>query len=79
MLLADFDALATGLLDGNPVARDGRRTWKFVLLVAEADEEARCNVFGLSQWGTDEPCPECLCNRDLAARPYLFVYVISYF
>ena len=76
MLLADFDALATGLLHGTPIARDGRKTWKFVLLVAKADEEARCNVFGLPQWGTHEPCPECLCNRDMAGRPYIFVYVI---
>ena len=79
MLLADFDALATGLLQGTPIARDGRRTWKFVLLVAKADEEARCNVFGLPHWGTPEPCPECLCNRDLAGRPYIFVYVIFLF
>ena len=36
MLLADFDALATGLLDGNPIAMEGRKIWKFVLMVAKA-------------------------------------------
>ena len=55
MLLADFDALATGLLHGTPIARDGRKTWKFVLLVAKADEEARCNVSGLTKETTSYP------------------------
>ena len=69
-VIADFDALASGMLEDRPIARDGRRTWKLVLLIAKADEEARCNVFGLPHWGSDDCCPECLCNRSLESRPY---------
>ena len=69
-VLADFDAMAQGIVDGHPIAQDGRKTWKFVLMVAKADEEARCNVFGLPHFGAEECCSECLCNKQLAGRPF---------
>ena len=46
-LIRNFDSLATGSVYGQEVARSGRRSYKFILLVAKADEEARCNTFGL--------------------------------
>ena len=68
-LLADFDSLATGVVDGADVARDADGTrWKAILLIATADEEARCNEFGLPHYGSDEPCSECMANR--TTRPY---------
>ena len=42
-VIADFADLATGLVEGIPVARDGRKLWKLVLMVANAGEEARSN------------------------------------
>ena len=56
------------LRDLEMLARDGiggrGPPWKFVLMIVKADEEARCNMFGLTHWsGTSEVCPECLANR----------------
>jgi hypothetical protein len=63
-ILADMDSLATGAADGNDIAcgSDGVR-WKAVLLIAKADEQARCEEFGLSHYNGEEPCSECMCNR----------------
>ena len=62
-LLDDFDALATGIVDGTPVAKEGRKTWRFVIMVCKSDEEVRCNEFGLPHWGSSEPCGDCWANR----------------
>ena len=67
-VLSDFDAMASGIVNGREVAREGRRLWKFVLLIAKADEEARCNTFGLPHYGAAQPCPECLADRAVGGR-----------
>ena len=67
-LLEDFDVLAAGVLNSERIAPQGRRSWKFVLLVAKMDEEARCNEFGWAHYGADMPCSECLCDRN--DRPF---------
>ena len=68
-ILADMDSLATGAVDGSAIAcgPDGVN-WKAVLLIAKADEQARCDEFGLSHYNGDEPCSECMCNR--TTRPF---------
>ena len=45
------------------MARDRRRLWRFVLLAAKADEEVRCNEWGLPHFGAAENCSDCLCNK----------------
>ena len=67
-LLQDFAQLATGVVGGKEVARDKRRLWRFVLLAAKADEEVRCNEWGLPHFGGAENCSDCLCNK--STRPY---------
>ena len=67
-LIQDFDALAAGRLAETPIAQEGRRTWRFILLVAKMDEEARCNDFGWAHYGAEQPCSERLCNRN--DRPF---------
>ena len=57
-----------GVLNSDRIAPEGRRSWKFVLLVAKMDEEARCNEFGRAHYSADMPCSECLCDRN--DRPF---------
>jgi hypothetical protein len=65
-MLADFEALASGMID--LVDAQGVN-WDFVLLFGLADEEGRCNDWGLPHYSSaDENCAECLCNR--GNRPY---------
>ena len=69
-LLRDFEALATGLVGGRPVAtgRDGR-VLKWLLLFVKSDEEVRSQEFGFANPGAaDEVCSECLGNR--TSRPF---------
>ena len=62
-LLADFEKLATkGFTDGS-----GER-WKGILLFAKADEQQRCDDWGLPDFRSDEPCADCRCNR--STMPY---------
>ena len=62
-LLSDFDALASGAVDGVEVARGGRRLWRFVLLIVKGDEDMRSNELGLPHHNTPSgPCADCLCN-----------------
>ena len=68
LVLSDFDALASGVVSGRTVAQDGRIRFKFVLMVAKADEETRSNTFGLASYSANEPCSECLANR--TNRPF---------
>ena len=68
--LAGVDDLATGMVNGSPVAREGRKVRKSMMLVSKADDEAGCNAFGLPHFSAEECCPECLANRDLAERPF---------
>ena len=67
-MLDDFAELTTGVVGAQEVARDTRRLWRFVLLVAKADEEVRCNEWGLPHYGAEENCSDCLCNR--GSRPF---------
>ena len=69
-VVADFDAMSTGVVGGREIARDGRRLWKLMLLVVKADEEVRCNTFGLSHWASSQCCSECLADNNPAGRPY---------
>ena len=59
---------ATGVVGGKEVARDKRRLWRFVLSAAKADEEVRCNEWGLPHFGGAENCSDCLCNK--STRPH---------
>ena len=62
-LLEDFDGLARGEgAGGEVVAPDGRRIWKFVLLVFKADEEVRANELGMPHFNSPECCSDCLAN-----------------
>ena len=65
-LLQDFAQLATSVVGGQEVARNKRRLWRFVLLTAKADEEVRCNEWGLPHFGAAENCSDCLCNKSTA-------------
>jgi hypothetical protein len=69
-MLADFEGLAAGKIDGKDIGLDEDATsWRFVLLFAKADEECRCNDWGLPHFSArDECCPECLANR--SNRPF---------
>ena len=53
-IVQDFDALASGVLDGEFVAKSGRKTWKCVLLVCKSDEEVKVNEFGFPSWASAE-------------------------
>ena len=70
VFLKDWEALATGFVDGQAVARhDSGEVWSFALMFAKADEETRCNAWGLTHWqSADECCTECLANR--SNRPF---------
>ena len=61
-ILEDFDSLAEGVVDGEPVARSGRRQWKFILLVCKADEEVKTLEFGMPSYSSHEVCSDCLGN-----------------
>lgn len=64
-LLDDLEALATGVVSGQPVVHDARGTvWRFALLYVKCDEEVRCNEFGLAHYSAaDNVCSECFANR----------------
>ncbi len=66
--LADFEALATGTVDGEAVAREGRKVWKLLLLLSKSDEEVKANEYGLAHFNAPECCPDCLANA--STRPY---------
>ena len=68
LLLRDFEASATGMVDGRAVAQQGRKRWKFVLLIAKSDEEAHANEFGLVHYNSPENCGDCLAND--STRPF---------
>ena len=70
VFLKDWEALATGYVDGQAVARhDSGEVWSFALMFAKADEETRCNAWGLTHWqSASECCTECLANR--SNRPF---------
>jgi hypothetical protein len=71
-LLADFEALSTGIVDGIAVAPiEGVEggCWKFLLLFSKADEEVRCGEWGMVSYSAaDEVCSECTANR--TTRPW---------
>ena len=59
-MIADFEALASGSF----VLRDTQGVdWKALLLFGQADEECRCNDWGLPHFSAEEHCPECNANR----------------
>ena len=62
-ILAELEKLAlTGFLDA-----DGKR-WNGMPLVSKADEQQRCDEWGLPDYRGPEPCSDCLCNR--TDKPY---------
>ena len=71
-LLADLEALCTGAVNGRivaPVEPDGHVGWRFVILFAKADEQVRCDDWGLPHYNAaHECCSECLANR--STRPW---------
>ena len=69
-MLADFDAIATGLVNGVPIARQGRKTWTFVLLLVKSDEEVKVQEFGMTSYNGahGNACHDCLCNA--GSRPW---------
>lgn len=59
-MLADFEALASGSFG----LRDTQGIdWRPLLLFGLADEECRCNDWGLPHWTSAENCTECKANR----------------
>ena len=64
-VLTDMDGLGQGLLPGGQYVRYQRGVdWKFCLTFVRADEEARCNNFGLPHWGSRaHVCPDCRADR----------------
>eukprot|EP00959_Pyramimonas_sp_CCMP1952_P177472 3709781-Pyramimonas_sp.AAC.1 len=61
VIIADLETLASG---GFELRDADGSLWKFVLMFAKADEECRCNDWGLVHFSSaDEVCPECLANR----------------
>lgn len=61
-LLKDLEVLANGIMLGGHL-------WKFILLIAKADEETHVVAWGLPSYNApDEVCSECLADR--AHRPY---------
>lgn len=71
-LMADFEELRTGIVAGRTVAADPDGTvWKFALIFCKGDEEVRCNTFGAAHYNArEEPCSECLANRDEGDKPF---------
>ena len=69
-LLADFENLAVGIVDGRPVAQDADGTiWCFLFLFSKADEEKRCVGWGLPSYNSiNDVCPDCLADRNF--RPF---------
>ena len=67
-IINDFDAMAEGVVGGEPLAQEGRRRWKVVLLIAKMDEQARCDEMGLAHYNSPECCSECLGDDD--TRPW---------
>ena len=66
-LLADLEALASGVVDGlpiAPVAPGSDDMWRVVVVFAKADEQVRCDDWGLTHYNAShEVCSECLANR----------------
>ena len=60
--------MSTGELDGNVLAQDGRKVWKFTLLLVKSDEDVRSNEFGMVHFIAAECCSDCLANA--STRPY---------
>ena len=70
-LLEDFEMLASGEdASGRPCLKDEQgRVWRLVLVYAKADEQQRCDEWGLVHYNDpDEVCPECRANR--SSRPF---------
>ena len=62
-LLRDFDCLAEGVDgEGEPVAQEGRRKWRFCLLVFKSDEDVKANELGMCHFNAPEPCQDCWAN-----------------
>ena len=65
-LIPDFLLLAKGEnSSGEPLVRDPDGTsWCFAVLFCKADEQCRCDDFGLTHYaGVSEMCSECTANR----------------
>ena len=68
-IIEDFEALATGYLHGRPIAQDGRKTWRLILLVCKCDEEAKVQEFGMPSYSNPAAC--CIdCRCDDTGRPW---------
>ena len=67
-VLQDFEALATGVVGGATVAQQGRRSFKFTVLIFKSDEEVHANELGMPHFGADDMCSDCLANR--STRPF---------
>ena len=66
---SDFDGRWNGMAVGKSSGASASvAEWRFVLLAAKADEEVRCNEWGLPHFGGAENCSDCLCNK--STRPY---------
>jgi len=68
--LNDLESLATGYIEGAPVAPSNDDCpWSFISLFAKGDEECHANAWGLPHWQhAQEPCSECRANR--GTRPW---------
>ena len=67
-MLEDWEAMGRGEVGGRAIAEAGGVRWTFILLYVKGDEECQCNEWGMSHWGSAEPCSYCLSNR--LERPF---------
>ena len=59
LFLTDFEALRNGI----DLPNDQGGVWRFVLLFIKADEQQRCDGYGLTHYNSPgENCSECLCD-----------------
>ena len=66
-LLADLEALFSGVVAGvtiAPLSHNSEQKWRFIVLFAKADEQVRCDDWGLPHYNAaNEVCSECRANR----------------
>ena len=70
-ILRDCEEMATGIVGGQEMARDGRKLWRFILITCKADEDTKCNDWGMPHFNSPAAlCAECTCDDSEGAMSW---------
>ena len=63
--------MATGMVGDEEMARDGRKLCRFILITCKADEDTKCNDWGMPHSNSPAGlCAECTCDDSAGAMSW---------